>query len=214
MGRKKYLGKSILLILLIAILVFFGLLWFDYIGAVSTKQTFSWFYKLLGLTPQTSVSASGVDDLEFFDIDEDRLAFGLESVELMREELNKREVEIRQSEDQNARIALELEDEKKAFEEEKKTLNNRVQKYDDKSKRIENAVAQFNGMLPEKAVDIMVQMSRDGKDQEVIDILRRTDEIAEETGTSSMVSYWLSLMPKETSAELLRKLVAKPTKLD
>lgn len=214
MGRKKYLGKSIVLILLIIILSFAGLLWFDVIGFMSTKNSFAWFYRLIGLAPRTSLTAEGVDELNMFSLEEDRYAAKLESVDLLREQLDKRETDVAVREDKVAQIAVELEDEKKAFEEEKKTFNNLIKKYDDKSKRIDNAVAQFNGMRPENAVEIMVQMSKDGKDQELIDILRRTDEVAAETGSASMVSYWLSLMPKETSAEILQKMVAKPTALN
>ncbi len=214
MGRKKYLGKSILLILLIVILVFFGLLWFDYIGFISAKKSFGWFYNLIGLTPQETVSASDPDNINFFDLEKDRYDFQFDALNLRSEELDKREADVLTLENQNAQVAMELADEKKAFEEEKKTFNNRVQKYDDKSKRIDDAVAQFNGMQPDKAVAIMVQMSKDGKDQELIDILRRADEVALETGKASLVSYWISLMPKETSAEIVRKMVAKPTSLD
>jgi flagellar protein FlbB len=65
-------------------------------------------------------------------------------------------------------------------------------------------------MQPQNAVAILVASD----DQNVIDILRRTEEIAAETGASSMVAYWLSLMPAERAAQIQRKMLEKPTTLE
>jgi flagellar protein FlbB len=50
-------------------------------------------------------------------------------------------------------------------------------------------------------------------DQDVIDALRKTEEIAQAEGTTSIVSYWLSLMPPERAAEIQRKMVSRPPSL-
>jgi flagellar protein FlbB len=47
-------------------------------------------------------------------------------------------------------------------------------------------------------------------DQDAIDVFRKTEEIAQAEGTSSIVSYWLSLMPSERAAELQRKRAGRP----
>lgn len=64
MSRGKTIGKSVLLILLILILSLFGVVWFDFIGVIQAKKYFAPLYKLLHLTPQTSVSATEGNELE------------------------------------------------------------------------------------------------------------------------------------------------------
>ena len=65
-------------------------------------------------------------------------------------------------------------------------------------------------MAPKNAVDILVAMD----DQTVIDVLRKVEELAKANGTSSMGSYWLSLMPSERAAEIQRKMINKPESLN
>jgi flagellar protein FlbB len=64
-------------------------------------------------------------------------------------------------------------------------------------------------MPPERAVGILAAMD----DQDVIDVLTKTDELAEAGGSASIVPYWLSLMDPQRAAELSRKMVARPTYL-
>jgi flagellar protein FlbB len=61
-------------------------------------------------------------------------------------------------------------------------------------------------MQPALAVERLLAMG----DQDVIDSLRMTETIAQETGATSVVSYWLSLMPADRSADLSRKMLKKP----
>jgi flagellar protein FlbB len=51
-------------------------------------------------------------------------------------------------------------------------------------------------------------------DQNVIDVLRRTEEIAQAEGTASIVAFWLSLMDPVRAAELQRKMVNRPSALN
>lgn len=64
----------------------------------------------------------------------------------------------------------------------------------------------LNGMRPQAAVDILVAMD----DYTIIDVLREVEEIAAKEGTSSMGSYWLSLMPSERASEIQRKMLSNP----
>jgi flagellar protein FlbB len=41
-----------------------------------------------------------------------------------------------------------------------------------------------------------------------------TEEIAQREGTTSIVSYWLSLLPPERAAELQRKMTTRPPSLN
>jgi flagellar protein FlbB len=51
-------------------------------------------------------------------------------------------------------------------------------------------------------------------DQDAIDVLRMTETIAQAEGTTSVVAYWLSLMPPERAAELQRKMTGRPSNLN
>lgn len=206
MSGAKVLGKSILLMILIVILVLFGMLWFDYLGIIHAKQSFAPLFRLIGLAPQTSLTASDPKSLVEADLDNDRFAKRLEALEIREEELVKRESDVKIAEDANAQVALELEDKEKTLEEKEKTFNNLVKKYDDRSVNIEQIVANLNGMPPKSAVAILVAMD----DQDVIDVLRKADEVAAASGEASTVAYWLSLMPGERAAEIQRKMANKP----
>lgn len=204
----KAVGKSIVLIMLIIIMALGGLLWFDYLGVVHVKSVFSPLYKVLGKTPQTSDTATLTNPV-VVDLDQDRINKQREAIELRTEELDKRENEILQKEKLNEQIASELSNREKFQEEREKTFNQSVKQYDDKNVNIEQIAANLNGMRPEAAVNILVAMD----DQTVIDVLRKVEEIAARNGTSSMGSYWLSLMPAERAAEIQRKMLSKPDSL-
>ncbi len=208
-GSRGGLGKSIFLLFLIIILVVGGLLWFDYLGVIHAKKMFAPVYKLFGLAPQTSVTASSSKTLEF-DLDDDRLAKRLEALDIRTQELDKREADIANVESQNEAIAKELEDRKKSQEEREKTFNNQVKKYDDRSVNIEQIASYLTSMPPKTAVEQLIAMD----DQDVIDILRKTDEQAQANKTASMVSVWLMNMPAEKAAVIQRKMANKPESLD
>ncbi len=210
MARAKVLGKTILLLILIIVLILFGILWFDMLGIIQAKHTFAPIYKLFGLQVQTSTAPSSPNDLAEADLDNDRWAKRIESLDIRTEELDKREEDILTAENNNAQIAQELEDQKKMQDEREKTFNNEQQKYDDKIRNIDQIVQNLEGMQPTNAVNILVGMD----DQLVIDVLRRADERALAANSSSMVAYWLSLMPSDRAAEVQRKMVNKPTSLD
>lgn len=205
MSRKSNIGKTLVLLLLLIILILGGLLWFDYLGVINAKSFFAPFYELVGLEPQNSISNTKGESVLESNLDADRLAKRLEAIEIRSQELDKREKDIATQEIKNQQIAQDLADQKKSQEEREKTFNNEVEKYDDRVVNIVKNAENLTGMTPTKAVEIMLAMD----DQDVIDILRKVDEIATESGTSSMVSYWLSLMPAERAAEIQRKMLSK-----
>ncbi len=208
MAAKSF-GKSIVLILIILILIVGGLLWFDRLGVVNVKSLFSPVYKVLHKEAQTSQTASQSKPL-VANLDEDRLKKQREANDIYKEELDKREADIAALEAQNAQIAAELKEREKNQEEREKTFNQTVKKYDDRNINVEQIANNLNGMTPQASVAILVAMD----DQTVIDVLRKVDEIAVRKGSSSMVSYWLSLMPSERAAEIQRKMINKPESLD
>ncbi|MCQ2588889.1 MAG: flagellar protein FlbB [Treponema sp.] len=209
MSVKKNLGKSFILLLIIIILVLGGLLWFDYLGVVHVKSIFSPVYKAAGKEPQTSSTSTQTKPL-VKNLDEDRLNKQKEALTIQLEELEKREADIVSAEQLNAQIAEELAERQKNQEEREENFKLIVEKYDTKNVNIEQIANTLNGMRPEAAVDILVAMN----DQDVIDILRKVEEMAAAEGKASMVAYWTSLMPAERAAQINRKLINKPDSLD
>ncbi|MBE6347691.1 MAG: flagellar protein FlbB [Spirochaetaceae bacterium] len=210
MARGKGLGKTIVLLFLVVILILIGLMWFDYLGVVNAKKIFAPVYKLFGLVPQTSVSITNNDPVLMSNLEDDRIEKRLEALEIRAQELDKREEELKKLEEQNLQISQELDDLRKSQEEREKTFNNTVKKYDDREVNIVQNAKNLTGMPPESAVAILNAM----EDQDVIDTLRKVEEIAQEEGTMSMVSYWLSLMPADRVATIQRKMVSKPKTLE
>jgi len=186
-----------------------GLLWFDYLGFIHVKSVFAPVYKLMGKDPQTSVTATSTKPITS-DLDQSRLDKQREALSILEEELSQRESDIEQKEKLNEQIALELSEREKSQEEREKTFNNILKQYDDKEVNIEQIALNLNGMRPEAAVNILLAMD----DQNVIDVLRKVEEIAKRDGASSMGSYWLSLMPADRAAEIQRKMLSKPEKLN
>lgn len=209
MSVKKTLGKSFVLILIILILVFGGLLWFNFLGIIRLNSLFAPVYKLLGKEPQTSVTVTQSKPLAV-NIDEDRLKKIQESLDIQTEELEKRESDITAKENLLAQTAAELDEREKNQEEREKTFNLTQKKYEDINVNIEQIANNLNGMRPEAAVNILLAMN----DQLVIDVLRKVEELAAQNNTASMGSYWLSLMPSERAAEIQRKMVSKPETLE
>lgn len=205
----KSLGKTIVLLMLIIIMALGGLLWFDYLGVMHVRTVFNPLFKALGKDPQTSVTATSSAPV-VADLDQDRINKQLESIEIQREELARREEDVAVKEQLNEQIANELLSREKSQEDREKTFNQTLKKYDDKNVNIEQIALNLNGMRPEAAVNILLAMD----DQMVIDVLRKVEEIAQRNGSSSMGSYWLSLMPADRAAVIQRKMISKPESLN
>ena len=203
--RRNNIGKTIILLFLIIILLLAGLVWFDYLGVIQVKSVFAPIYRLFGLQPQPSTSATGTAPLEA-DLDNDRFQKRLESLTLKEEELNQREIQLSQAEALNQQTAQELENRRVAQEEREVAFNSTVTQYDGRQLNIVTNVQNLNNMPPQNAVDILVAMD----DQDIIDILRMADQIAEEAGSVSLASTWLMMMPADRAAQVQRKMLSKP----
>lgn len=203
--RRNNIGKTIILLFLIIILILAGLVWFDYLSVIQVKSVFAPIYRLFGLQTQTFTSATGTAPLEA-DLDNDRFQKRLESLTLKEEELNQREIQLSQAEALNQQTAQELENRRVAQEEREVAFNSTVTQYDGRQLNIVTNVQNLNNMPPQNAVDILVAMD----DQDIIDILRMADQIAEESGSVSLASTWLMMMPADRAAQVQRKMLSKP----
>ncbi|ORC34274.1 periplasmic-type flagellar collar protein FlbB [Marispirochaeta aestuarii] len=194
--------RIIVLVLLIGILFLGGLLWFDHLGLVDVRERLNPVFRLLGMETPEQVP----DDGSVLLLDEARL-------EKLWEELDRRETALLEQEEQldirEEEIVQKLEaleEREKALEDREKSFNEIVKQYENKSANLRQAAEYFAGMPPEAAVERLVAMD----DQDVIDILRMTEQMAREAGNVSVVSYWLSLMPADRAAVLNRKMLKKP----
>ena len=209
MGTGKTIGKVIAMLLLIVILILGGLLWFDYLGVINAKKTFAPIYSMLGLEVQTSETITDPDSTLIANLEDDRFAKRMESLDILSQELELREENVAVDEKQNLQVASELEEMKKSLEEQQITFNKEVTKYDDRNVNIVQNAKDLASMKPTDAVEILNSM----EDQDVIDTLRKVNEIAEAEGAMSQVSNWLSMMPADRVAEIQRKMTSKPLSL-
>ncbi|MDR2079051.1 MAG: flagellar protein FlbB [Treponema sp.] len=205
MGR--ILGRVFLLLLLIAILAGGGLVWFDYLNVIDAKAFLSPVYRLIGLQPRTQDESGEEEPLS---LDAERLAVRLEALELRNREMEQKEQELVSRQDQIEQMAQDLEERQKALDERENSFNAMMEDADIRSRNVEQNARYLNGMPPASAVEIINRMN----DQDAIDVLRKTEEIAQAEGTASIVSYWLSLMPPERAAELQRKMAGRPALRD
>lgn len=207
MAEPRILGRVIVLVLLIIVLAGGGLFWFDYLNVIDAKAALAPVYRFFGLAPRTQTELEGE---EFLSLDAERLAVRLEAQELRSLELDQREQDLDRQREEIEQMAQELEQRQKTLDDMDQSLKARQIDADARISNVEQNARDLTGMPPERAVDIIAAMS----DQDAIDVLRMTEEIAGREGTSSIVPYWLSLLPSERAAELMRKMAGRPRSLN
>jgi flagellar protein FlbB len=197
------IGRIIVLLVLILALAGGGILWFDYLTIIDAKTTLAPLFPFINREKR---SQGDLDPDEFINLDAERLAVRLEAEALRELELDKREAEITTEQGRIEQMAQELEQRQVALEDQQKSINEGLEAAEILNRNVEGVAQYLNGMQPERAVAIIAEMN----DQQAIDVLRKTDEIAQRDGTSSIVSYWMSLLPPQRAAELQRKMVGRP----
>ena len=200
------MGRVFVLLLLVVILAAGGIVWFDYLNVIDAKAVLSPLSRFIGLQGRTQPKTEPDEDLN---LDAERLAIRLERLNLRNLEIDSREQELDGRHGEIIQMAQELEERQRALEELENSLRAQTADADNKDRNIEANARILNGMPPERAVGIMSAMD----DQDVIDVLRKTEEIARAEGSSSIVPYWFSLMEPARAAELQRKMAGRPQSL-
>ncbi|MDR2418561.1 MAG: flagellar protein FlbB [Treponema sp.] len=206
-GKKRVLGKVIVLLLLIIAMAGGGLVWFDYLNVIEVKTLLAPFYTLINRVGRTQPLSIADEPLS---LDRERLLVREEALDLQRLELDKQKQDIKSQLDELEQMRQELEERQKALDDRENSINALVMATEDKSRNVEQNARYLAGMPPANAVGILAALD----DQDAIDVLRKTEEIAQAEGTTSIVSYWLSLMAPERAAELQRKMVGRPSSLN
>lgn len=207
MSKGGSIMRVFLLLILICILVLGGLLWFDYLGLVHTRGMFSSVYAMFGKKTPQGVTTSKE---EVADLENDRYAKRVQSLEIRAEELNKMRSELEAEKKENLKIAEELNDRKTSIEEKEKSFQQIMKETNDRNRNVTQIATYMNGMRPASAVANLLEMD----DQDIIDVLRAAEDMATRAGTTSLVAYWFSLMPPARAAQIQRKMANKPVSLE
>ncbi len=191
--------RIIILLLLLSILVLGGLIWFDYLGLIDARQSLALVYRLFG------AEEGEVDVEDPFLLERERLNKQLDALALRAEDLETNSLELTSKEEELNQMIEQIEERQVALDDREKLFNERVTIYENRRDNLKQNAAYLVGMPPENAVNILLEMD----DQDVIDILRMTEEQAVAASEASLVSYWLSLMPSARAAALQRKMARK-----
>ena len=201
-GGMKLFSHILMLLLLITVLLVGGLLWFDYLGLMNVKQIFAPATQLVGISAPEKLE----NDDDALLLERERLLKREEAVKLQQEAIESRSEEIAEMEAEVQQKLELLEEKEKALAEQEKSFNERLKQYENRRANLRQSAEYFAGMPPQQAVDRLLEM----EDQDIIDILRTSERLAQERGEGSLVAYWLSLMPSERAAQLSRKMLKKP----
>jgi flagellar protein FlbB len=183
-----------------------GLVWFDYLNVIDAKTLLAPLYTLFKKDGRTLPSSTD----EPFSLDRERLLVREEALNLQKLDLDKKEQDITSRLAELEQMRQEVEERQKALDDRENSINALILATEDKSRNVEQNARYLAGMPPANAVGILAALD----DQDAIDVLRKTEEIAQAEGTASIVSYWLSLMAPERAAELQRKMAGRPSSLN
>jgi flagellar protein FlbB len=200
-------GRVIVLLILIVVMAFGGIIWFDYLNVIDAKTILAPVYRLIG---REGRSQPPIAEDEYLSLDAERLTVRLEALELRALEMDKEALNLESRRGEIEQMAQEMEERQKALEEQENSFNARVEDAEKKERNVEQFARYLNGMPPERAVGIITAMGV----QDAVDALRMTEEIAQQEGTTSIVSYWLSLMDSDKAAELQRLMTRTPSSLN
>ncbi|GHU15616.1 flagellar protein FlbB [Spirochaetia bacterium] len=202
------MGRVVVLLLLIIVLAAGGIVWFDYLNVIDVKTTLAPVYRLFGREGRTTPEVPF--DESILNLDAERLAIRLEALELQRREMDSRDQQIQVRYGEIEQMAQELEERQKALDERENSFNALLRETETKDRNVEQNARYLTGMNPAQAVGILTAMD----DQDVIDVFRKTEEIAQAEGAASLVSVWLSQLPPARAAELQRKMASRPPNLN
>jgi flagellar protein FlbB len=200
------IGKAIVLLLLIIILSVGGIIWFDYLNLIDAKSVLAPYYKYIPFLPGEGRKQQKKIDEDLLNLDAERLSVRLEQIDLLKLEIDTKNKDLDNRYGEITQMAQELEERQNALDEREKSLRATQQDAENKDKNVEQNARYLTGMPPQNAVGIIAKLD----DQDAIDVLRKTEEIAKAEGTSSIVSYWFSLMEPGRAAELQRKMASRP----
>ncbi len=194
--------QIVLLLILVIILAFGGLLWFDYLGLLDVRGLLSPVLQLVGIEEQTQIVVS--EDILL--LDKLRLDKLREAVELRGDELTLEAERLQGEVASVEELRQQVEQKEAELAEREVSLNEQLERYENRRAVLEQNSRDLTSMRPDDAVAILEGYD----DQLLIDTLRITEELAQGAGEVSLVSVWLSRFEPTRAAELQRKMTLKP----
>ena len=191
--------RILILLLLVVVIALGGLVWFDYLGVVDAREVLAPVFRLVR---RQEVQVDAEDPLL---LEKERLAKQIEALALRSEELDSWEAQLAGREAEITQKIEQLQSREEAIDDREKVFNERVEAFDNRRDNLRQNAEYLVGMPPEDAVKILLEM----EDQFVIDLFRMAEEQARTEGETSLVAYWLSLMPADRAATLQRKMARR-----
>ncbi len=204
-GRYNRVGAApriILLLLLIVFLLGGGAFWFDVLGLINAREALQPALNLVGLGRDAPVADLEDEDL----LDRVRGERRQEQLALQEEEIERRRREVAEAEEELERRLQELDDREQTLAEREESFEQRQAEYEDRQANLRRNAQTLQNMPPEQAVAIL----QDYDDQDLVSILRITDEIADEEDEISLVPVWLSELPSDRAARIQRLMAQQP----
>ena len=194
------------------------MLWFDHLNVIDAKNVFGPIVNalrnvpLIGrVMPEGEGRAQPIFGVEGqLNLDAERFAVRMEALEHRNMELEREERELFSRWNLIEQMAQELDERQRALDERENSFNALLTDAEIRDRTVERNAINLTSMPPQRAVGILEAMD----DQDVIDVFRKTDELAEAAGNASIVPFWLSLMDPQRAADISRKMVSRPTTLN
>jgi len=200
------IGKSLLLLLLVLVLAAGAIIWFDFLNVIDAKTVLAPLYRFIPFAPGEGRTQPRAESDEIINLDAERLAVRLEAIELRNMELDTLRRDLDNRIGLIEQMAQELDDRQDALDERENSLTAHAFDAENKDRNVEQNARYLVGMPPQNAVSIIAELD----DQVAIDVIRKTEEIAQAEGRASIVSFWFSLMDPARAAELQRKMAGRP----
>ena len=194
--------RIIVLLLLIVFLLGGGAFWFDVLGLIDSREAMQPALQLVGLGREAPVSNPEDQDL----LDRVRGERRQEQLMLQEEEIERRRREVAEAEEELERRLQEVDDREKTLAEREESFEQRQAEYEDRQANLRRNAQALQNMPLEQAVAIL----EDYEDQDLVSILRITDEIADEEDEASLVPVWLGELPPERAARIQRLMAQRP----
>ncbi len=205
-SRGGGIARIFFLLVLILALIVGGLIWLDFLGVIDFKDQLSPITRLFGVDPRNEVEQPFSPML----LDADRLAKERQSISIDRRDLESRTQDLKLREAEVLQKESQVVERERSVEEKQKSLIEAVSQYDNKVANLEQTARYVMGMPPEDAVAIMDEYEV----KDLVDLLRTSERISREAGETSLVAYWLSLMPDTARAAEIQKLMVEKPGLD
>jgi flagellar protein FlbB len=186
-------GFTVMFLLILLIIVLFAVVyWFNYLGLVNLPRAYS---KIVSRIPAIPYGKDIADpfllEKEFFD----KLKVTYES---QFTQLKQYEDQLKAKEEQTNEKEKAISELEASLKEKEENIYRKLKEYDDYKENIKKEAIQFINMPPADAVKVLNNMDI----LKVVDILRAMDEYFASIGETSLVPYLVSLMPPDRAAKL------------